>query len=432
MKKNVIVVLVFFLSLPVFAGGQKEAVDATDVADVEQVVVSMWIYDEMASSEDKAMVRAARDFEAMNPGITIEFQNVPHRGLMDKFIAASVTGKVPDVVHVALAWSIELGAMGHAEPLDKYIGDKRKEIPKGALESSSYRGQLYGIPWYVDTTALFYNKEMFKAAGLDFPGDEPMNWAQLLDNARKLTRDLDGDGTIDQYGFAMRKGRGASICWFPIFFSNNGQLYSEDGLSPAFNSPEGLEAFRFLTDMYTTEKVMPPGTIAYDRWDDVRNAFISGKMAMYIAGNWEIGPMTDGAMFDWGLAPHPMQKTKSAFLGGSSFIIPSKAKNKEAAWKWLDFLTDSESMKYLAEYGRIPARIDADTAEHILANPLYGVFASGAVYAKSHASIYAGIIRSEVGAAFEEVMVENRDPKEALDAAAVRVQAEIRPDLPGI
>jgi multiple sugar transport system substrate-binding protein len=430
MKRIAIVLLLLSLTLPVFAGAQKE--EAGGMAELEPVVVSMWIYDEMASSEDKAMVRAARDFEAMNPGIEIEFQNVPHRGLMDKFIAASVTGQVPDVVHVALAWSIELGAMGHAEPLDGYIGNKRNEIPKGALESSSYRGKLYGLPWYVDTTALFYNKEMFKAAGLEFPGTEPMDWDQLLDAARKLTRDLDGDGTVDQYGFAMRKGRGASICWFPIFFSNNGQLYSEDGLSPAFNSPQGLEAFKFLTDMYTTEKVMPPGTIAYDRWDDVRNAFISKKMAMYIAGNWEIGPMTDGADFEWGLAPHPMQKSRSSFLGGSSFIIPSKAKNKDAAWKWLDFLTNSESMKYLAEYGRIPARIDADRAEHILANPLFGVFASGAVFAKSHASIYAGIIRSEVGAAFEEVMVGNRDPEEALNAAAERVQAEMRPDMPGI
>jgi multiple sugar transport system substrate-binding protein len=392
--------------------------------------VNMWVYDELASSEEKALVQAAREFEAQNPDITIVFQNVPHRGLMDKFIAASVTGKVPDVVHVALAWSIELGAMGHAEALDEYIGAKRDEIPQGALESSTYRGALYGLPWYVDATALFYNKDMFHEAGLPLPGEEPMSWDQLRDVAQKLTRDVDGDGTIDQYGFGMRKGRGASICWFPFLFANEGKLYSEDGLNPAFNSPEGLESFKFLTDLYADE-LMPPGAIAYDTWDDARNAFVSGKMAMYIAGNWEIGPMTDAAKFDWGVAPHPKQKVRSSFLGGSSFIIPSKSQNKNEAWLWLDFLTDAGSMKYMADDSRIPARVDATEAEHIKANPLFGVFAAQAVYAKSHASIYAGVIRTEVGVAFDEVMLGQKDAETALNDAAQRVQEKMRPDLPG-
>jgi len=428
MKKVVQFIVILLFTGILFAKGAEESQEPEPLKIVE---VEMWIYDEMASSDDKAMVKAARDFEAINPGIKIVFQNVPHRGLMDKFIAASVTGEVPDVLHVALAWSIELGAMGHAESLDSYIGKKRNELPPGALASSTYGGQLYGIPWYVDTTALFYNKEMFLDAGLPLPGDKPMSWSELRTTAEKLTRDLDSDGKIDQYGYAMRKGRGASIAWFPYFWANGGELYTEDGLSPNFNTREGLESFRFLNDMFT-DGIMPPGTVAYDRWDDVRDAFVSGKMAMYVAGNWEIGPITDGASFEWGIAPHPKEKVRSSFLGGSSFIIPKKAKQKDAAWKWLDFLTDSESMKYLAEYDRIPARLDAGKAEHIMANPLFAPFAAEGAHARSHASIYAGIIRSEVGAAFEEVMVTGKDPEQALSDASDRVKAEMRDDMPGI
>ena len=431
MKKLFLLPVILILSVALFAGGQDEKKPG-EPQTVEKTTVSMWIYAEMASTEEKAMVKAARDFEAANPAISIAYENIPHRGLKDKFIAASVTGRVPDVVHVALAWSIELGAMGHAEALDKYLGNKLKELPKGALQSSSYRGKLYGIPWYVDTTAIYYNKDMFTDAGLPFPGKEPMNWDQLLEKAKKLTRDLDGDGKTDQYGFAMRKGRGASITWFPFFFSNKGKLYSEDGLSPAFNSKEGHEAFKFLTDMYTEQKVMPPGTISYDRWDDVRNAFLAKKMAMYVAGNWEISPMTKGAKFSWAVAPHPKKQIRSSFLGGASFIIPAKAEHKNAAWTWLDFLTDASSMKYLAEYDRIPARNDSYTAEHIKANPLYEAFAKEIPHAKSHASLYAGTIRSEVGVAFDEVMLGKKDAKRALDDAAARVKNEIREDLPGI
>jgi multiple sugar transport system substrate-binding protein len=425
MKRIVAAMIMVTMSIAVFAAGGREGTPGG------KTTVTMWIYDEMASSAEKAVVRAAREFEAKNPDISIVFENVPNRGLMDKLIVASTAGAVPDVVHVALEWTAELGAMGHASALNDYISPARlKDMPAGALDSSSYRGKIYGAPWYVDTTVLFYNKEMFRAAGLPLPGDEPMNWTQFLQTVKTLTRDLNNDGTTDQFGFGMRKGAGAAICWFPFFFSNGGRLYSADGLSTTVNSPQGHESFRFLTDMFTNG-LMPPGAIAYDRWDDIRNAFLSRRLAMYVTGNWEIGPMTAGADFEWGIAPHPMQQSKSSFLGGASLIIPSKAANKEAAWKWIDFLTSAASMKYLAEYDRIPARNDATSADHIKSNPLYAVFAREIPHARSHASIYAGVVRREVGIAFDEVMINKADPTKALNDAAARIQKEMRPDLPG-
>jgi len=93
MKKIVVALLLGLVVFSLFANG------STEEPKGETVEVEMWIYDEMASTDDKAMVQAARDFEAKNPGIEIVFQNVPHRGLMDKFLAASVTGEVPDVLH---------------------------------------------------------------------------------------------------------------------------------------------------------------------------------------------------------------------------------------------------------------------------------------------------------------------------------------------
>jgi multiple sugar transport system substrate-binding protein len=425
MRKLLLILLALLSCMNLFAVGE------TETGNTAETTVTMWIYDEMASTEEKSMIQAARDFEAINPDIKIVFENVPNRGLKDKLIAASVAGVVPDVVHVALEWTVELGAMGHALVLNDFISsDRLEEMPEGALKCSSYQGNIYGIPWYVDTTLIYYNRDMFISAGVPLPGDEPMTWAELLETAEALTKDMDNDGTPDQYGFAMRKGKGAAITWFPLLFSNGGELYSDDGLSTAVNSKEGLEAFKFLTDMYTNG-IMPPGTIAYDRWDDICNAFLSQKIAMYITGNWEIGDTKEGAEFDWGIAPHPVQKERSSFLGGASLIIPGNAENKEAAWKWIDFLTSRDSMKYLEEYDRIPARNDAADAEHVKSDPLYKLFALEIPHAISHASIYAGVIRSEIGVAFDEVMINNMDPKTALDEAALRIQNEMRPELPG-
>jgi len=393
-----------------------------------RTVVTMWVYDEMAASPDLALVRAQQEFMEMYPDIEIRIENTPHRGLLEKIITSSMVGVAADVIHVATTWPVELAAMQLLAPLDAYLEESGKihEINASAFASSSFNGNIYAVPWMSDATALIYNKTMFEEAGLDLPSlEQPYNWDEFLAVAQALTMDVDGDGRIDQYGFGIRSGRGAAYGWFPFLFANDGQIINKEGTEIVFNSPEGLEAFEYYTSLFTEHQVVPPGAVGYDRWDDVRNAFLGGRVAMYIAGDWEIEPLRSAEPnFEFGVAPHPMQKRRATSLGGSSLAISAGSNVKDEAFLWIDFLTDREQMGVVFEYGRFSARVDAADSEFVT-DPLLEVFIREFPYGINHASIVGDQTRNELAQAFEEVMVGNRNPKQALDAAAARLQAQL-------
>ena len=425
-KKSILIsVLICMITLlvttQVFATGRTEAPSSV-------TTVTMWVYDEMAANEDLALVRAQKEFMALNPNITIRIENTPNRGLMEKIITSSMTGVVADVIHVSTTWPVELAAMGLLAPMDSYLeqSGKIKEINKSAFDSSSYDGVIYAVPWVSDATALIYNKTMFQKAGLPLPSlEKPYTWNEFLAVSKALTKDLDGDGRIDQYGFGIRSGRGAAYGWFPFLFANGGRIISEDGSRIIVNSPEGLEAFKYYTELFTLHKVVPPGAVGYDRWDDVRNSFLGGRIAMYIAGDWELDPLRNAEPnFEFGVAPHPMQKQRATSLGGSSLAISAGSKVKDAAYKWIDFLTDRQQMGVVFEYGRFSSRVDAAGSEFI-SDPLLEVFIREFPFGINHASIIGDQSRTELGKAFEEVFVSNKDPKTALDEATKRMQEQL-------
>ena len=412
--------LLLFIS-PMSAAGQEEETSSV-------TTVTMWVYDEMAAGDELALVKAQQEFMKLNPDIDVRIENTPHRGLMEKIITSSMSGVAADVIHVATTWPVELAAMGILEPVDGYLKQSGKidEINTSAFKSSSYEGNIYAVPWMSDATALIYNKTMFEEAGLPLPSlEKPYNWDSFLKVAKALTKDLDGDGRIDQYGFGIRSGRGASYGWFPFLIANGGQIISDDGKKIVVNSPEGQEAFKWFAELFTVHKVVPPGAVGYDRWDDVRNAFLGKRIAMYIAGDWELDPLRSAEPdFEFAVAPHPMQKRRAVSMGGSSLVISAGSRVKDAAYKWIDFLTDRERMWVVFDYGRFSSRVDAADSEFVN-DPLLKVFLREFPYGINHASVIGDHSRTELGIAFEEVFVNNRDPLAALDDAAARMQAQL-------
>ena len=389
-----------------------------------KTVITMWVYDEMAANEEMELVKAQKEFMERNPTIELKIENVPNRGLMEKFITASLAGVAPDIIHVSTTWAVELGAIGTLLPLNDYISasGKDKEILKSAIDSSTLDGHIYALPWISDATALIINKTAFEKAGINYSRDTAMNWSEFLEVAKKLTFD-------NQYGFGIRSGRGASYGWFPWLVANGGSLFSPDGTKVTFNEPEGKEAFKFYAELFTTHKVIPPGAIAYDTWDDIRNSFLGGRIAMYIAGDWEIAPLrAANAAFEIDVIPHPMQVRRAASLGGSSLGIWSGSKAKDAAWAWLDFLTSAENMKVAFSYGRFPSRVDALDSGFIN-DPLIEQFIREFPYGINHASLVGDYSRTVLGDAFTSVLVYGEDPDTALDKAAKIVQEALNEAL---
>lgn len=282
----------------------------------------------------------AKKFEAANPGTTVKIEITVSDGLPTKILTALNSGSPPDVIDAQHGWVVPYAQQGLIQPLDDVIDNKADYYP-AALEYDTWNNKLWGIPYRIESIAMLYNKDMFKAAGLD-PEKPPETWTQLIDAAKKLTHG-------DQYGFAITGGGEFGNTVFrslPFIWENGGSIISKDMKTATVNQPAAVEAVKFYTDMLTKYHVSPPSTLQNDGTAN-RHLFASGKVAMYQAGQFDIPAIKQenpkiniGAM----MMVHPDGKDPAAILGGWSFIVPKDAPNAAGAKKFIKFLAEPANM----------------------------------------------------------------------------------------
>lgn len=326
-------------------------VPPTAVPAAEPVTLEVWVYDSFAKDESAPIYAAVKKFNEQNPGITVElvptqYGSAPYR---DKYITAAQAGGGPDVLMADIIWNVMFASMGLALPIDEYLGDGAKNFFPGPMETVTYQGKVYGLPFYTNALGMYYNKDAFEAAGLPEP-KAGWTWDDFLTAAKALTKD-------DKYGFGLMAGYGGTFEWFPWLWQNGGELLTADGTKTAFNSPEGIEAAKFFLNLMTTEKVTPEAAKTWKTWDELAAAFATGTIAMYEVGDWSLATV-DGKQpaFEWGVAPLPMKKTSASVVGGANWVINNSTKNPEAAYKFLEYITGPDVFSLLDGYKRLAAR----------------------------------------------------------------------------
>jgi sn-glycerol 3-phosphate transport system substrate-binding protein len=201
-------------------------------------------------------------------------------------------------------------------------------------------GKIYGFPFQRSTPILYWNKDMFqaagdklKAAGLD-PNRPPKNWDELVQYAKILTI-REGNQT-KQYGLIIPGGWNDWI--FEAFARQNGsQLIKEDGLTVTFNSPENLEALNLWVKLMQDLKVCP----VLRPWNITPDDFIGGVTAMMYYSTGGMAKIRKTAQFNWSAAFQPAGKQYGTPVGGGDFHIFKgiPKKNQDAAWKLAKFMT---------------------------------------------------------------------------------------------
>src|SRR5664279_4682470 len=221
-------------------------------------------------------------FEAANPGITVKMEITVSDGLPTKILTALQSGSPPDLIEAQHGWVAPYAQANLVLPLDDVLQDKDDYIP-ASLQYDTWNGKLWGIPYRIETHAIIYNKDAFKAAGLD-PEKPLATWTELVDAAKKLTGK--NPAGQDQYGFAITGGGEFGNTVFrslPFIWENGGSIISDDMTKATVNSPEAVAAVKFYTDMLTANKVSPPSTLQNDGTAN-RRLFIAGTVAMYQSG----------------------------------------------------------------------------------------------------------------------------------------------------
>ncbi len=393
-------------------------------AEEEVVTIEYWQY--FFDARVDAMNRLIQQFEAQNPDIrVIHNSDIPYAEFRDKIAASAPAGVGPDVVTLFYGWVPAWVDAGYLIPIPQ------DEFPAAMIEkefspmvvNTQFEGQYWALPTAVRTLALFWNKDHFIEAGLD-PEKPPQTLAEMLEMAQTLTK-YDGDNIIQQ-GFPPAMP-GQAHHWFRevLVRQYGGQPYSDDNKTVMWNSPEGCEAFTWLTEFETVHK-----TGSNDLFEDATQSFLQGKSALHIDGSFRLGSIAKNAPdLNFGVTELPVKTAGDQHTFGSYWThgithkTDADPRRREAAIRFLKFITTPEAgALWVGKVGELPAQLEAASNEDLLADPQLGAFAAGLPYA--HATFFAdeSAQRQFMVDAFDSVRLTDTDPCEALDEAAALEQ----------
>jgi multiple sugar transport system substrate-binding protein len=279
-------------------------------------VKSLSILDYYNNDPDKSLVQKGLDSCASQLGVTIQRETVPGDTLIQKVLQQASSKTLPDVLMLDNPDVQQIASSGALTPLSDY-GITGKGVEQEVLAAGTLNGKLYGLAPGVNSLALFYNKDMFAAAGLT----PPTTWAELASDAKKLS----GNG---KYGFAFAGTNTYEGSWqfMPWMWSNG-------GTETQLNSPQNAQALDFLASLVKDGSVSA-SVVGWGQGDAL-NQFIAGKAAMMENDPWNIPALKAVKGLNFGYVPIPAStagKKSQAPLGGETFTVPNTGNTaKEAA-----------------------------------------------------------------------------------------------------
>jgi multiple sugar transport system substrate-binding protein len=304
-----------------------------------------------------------KEFEAANPGITVKFEVVPWDVLLQKLTTDITAGTNADLSIIGTRWLIDFVQQDVAEPLDGYIKpDFKDRFIDTFLSPSIMDGKTYGLPIAASARAMYYNKELFEKAGIAKP---PASWTELQEDARKIK--ALGSGT---FGFGLQgKEIETDVYYYYAMWSQGTEILNKDGTS-GLSTPGALEAAKLYKSMID-EGLTEPGVTSNNR-EDVQNLFKQGKVGMMITAPFLSNQIKDEAPnLKYGVAAIPAGPTGARGTYGvtDSIIMFKNSKNKDEAWKLLDFLfTTEQRAKFTQGEGFLPVNKEEAKMDYYVNN----------------------------------------------------------------
>ncbi len=371
------------------------------------------------------------EFNKANPDIEVEPLYSGNAWTMrDKLLAAVAGKQPPDVSMIDQFWAAQLASTGAIIKMQTLIdgpdGIDKADVNKTAWMTATVDGGIWTMPYAMSNIVLYYNKDMFKAVGLD-PNKPPTTWGELVDYAKKLTRDVNGDGKIDEWGlsFPITANTGTVYYYITFLWQAGGELYNADYTKVAFNSPAGVEALQFWMDLVHKHGVVPLAPPA--------EGFTVGRIAMELASSSTLETRQGKCKFPIGVAHIPAGKNKVTGVGGNNLAIFKNTAAKEAAaWKFVKWMSNPEmNLKWSTMTGYTPLRDSVVNSQgykdYLKANPEVATMAGQMAYARPRPNneTYPEVSRI-LGLAVEKALFSKADPKELLDGAAVESNEYIK------
>lgn len=268
-------------------------------------------------------------FEDANPGIKVDVTTLPYADYFTVLQTDLAAGTAADVFDTNYDSFPLLAANGVFAPLEVSApGNYRESL----LEAYQADGTQYALPSSFSTVVLYYNKDLFDAAGLDYPSAD-WTWEDERAAAEALT-DQDAGVWGDHQPVSFYE-------YYKVLAQNGGEFLNADGTAVAFNTPEGIEAAEWLVGKSGT--VMPTVEQGQGTPDFDTNLFKDGKLGMLHTGIWVFGAVAD-VPFGWDIEVEPGNATQASAVFSNAVGVNANSEHIEAATKFAEFLTSSETM----------------------------------------------------------------------------------------
>ncbi|EMS72458.1 extracellular solute-binding protein [Ruminiclostridium cellobioparum] len=410
-------------------GNKNEAPDSTPQTSTETsttaaakpVSIEYWQY--FYETKVNLMDELIKEFQGANSNITVVQKHFPYDSYQQKVAAAVSAGSGPDIINLYYGWVPKYVKSGTLQQLPEasFSAEKIESTFAPMVKVNKIDGKYYTVPTAVRTLGLFWNKDIFKANGLD-PEKPPKTLEELVEMAKKCTKIENGKLEIEGLTF---QPSGQLHSWFrPVLLKQFGQEpISADQKTVQWNASEnGYKAFEFLVNLAKVDKVGEK-----DFFTDDSTAFISGKAALHIDGSYRLGSLKSQAKdLNYGVTVLPSYNGVDTSFGSfwTNGITTNATGDKlDASVKFLEYLTSTDVMKtWTQKIGEIGARTEIANDPELLKDDKLAPFIQQLPIADSYFYVDEDADRKALMDAIDKVLLNNVDPKQALDEATAQVQ----------
>ena len=296
-------------------------------------------------AEGEKLPALAKEFETANPGAKVNVTAIPWDAAYQKFTTAITAGTTPDAAMVGTTWMGEFAGNDALDPTPPAID--KSAFFEGAQKTTEVGGTSFGVPWYVETRLVYYRKDLAKKAGFETP---PKDWEGLKAMAKAMQTKAGA-----KYGMGFQAGgTGSWQSIMPFGWSNDANLTKDGGKAYNFDSPEVLEAVKYYQSYFTdgiSDKAAPAQPTT-------EPDFKSGRVPMFISGPWMMSAVEKvGVKKDqYDVMQIPAKTKSSSFVGGSDLVVFKKSKQRDTAWKFIQWLSDPKTqVKWYQSSTDLPA-----------------------------------------------------------------------------
>jgi len=300
------------------------------------------------------------EFEKANPDIDVEMTDLTWANGHEKIVIAFASGTGPDVVELGSDWIAEFAANGHLADLSELIADDSAGFDGWSL--ATYDGKVWAKPWILGTRVLFGNRDLVMRAGYDSTW-VPITMVQLKSAAQRITR-LGPD--IYGWGSNIAEKHRLYKKFLPFFWSYGAQIFSDDGKYCLLATEKAVHALQYYKELHEC-----CGYVANQR--GIEDAFLDGKIGFIISGDWLLKRIElENRSINLLSTLIPGQKFPGfSFLGGEFLAVNAASPNKEAAMKFINFITSPENQVRFCKANRSanPSSKKAQEDPYFTSNP---------------------------------------------------------------